>query len=306
MVDNIKNLKGQHQYINDIDVIYGKLGDYYFTTRSLDRKNMICFSVSVKTAETVIPDLNSLRNKYDAIPYGGVYQEGREICVEMNILNIPNVETFNRILSEIEAILSKNRAENQCSETGRRDDIGIYRVGTKVKILSSSSFGDQVNNRKKNYKHTISTNTPLAWIATAGVLIGMMIVWGLVGRIFFLISAMIAAAGLRLAFTTFQKFAGHYTKKDASIIIGLFFFAIIISDIAFLAFNIALVGFPILEAIKLAILSTFINPENISAYLVNVATSVVLALWGSWSLIQDILGGASRGKRVSRKNVKLL
>lgn len=302
----LRQLKANYGYLNDIDVIYGNDNGYYFTVLPLDRKNMIGINFSVEITENLIKQLESLRMIFDSIPQGAIYKEGRELWVELNLLYFKSANELKEIISAMTKKMESQGVKNVCSQSGSLDDVGLFRVGTKVKVLSASSFYGQVETKKINYRGAHKTNTPLAWISALAILLGMMILWYLVGNIFFIISASLAAGGLRLTVKTFEKFAGRVTRKDTLIIIGLFVMSIFFGSILSPIVSFMGQGAPLLKALGLTFEYIFTDGSILGNYVLQIASSLAISLWGSWNLIQELLNGATSSKRVTRKNTRLM
>ncbi len=306
MIKTLKELKLNHNYVADIDLVYGQLKGYFFTITNLERKNMICIVFSVNATETIITELSNLRRSYDAIPMGGVYKEGRELNVELNLLSIEDSKQFESILDSITSILKAHILVNVCSESGSNDDIGVYRVGTKVKIMSSHVFGDQKQTQQTNYGSKLPKSRILAWFAVMAIFIAMIFIKELIGSIFFLIPMAISAGALRLAVDAFDKLGGPIHQRQAKAIIALFVTALVLEPIVILSGKMMMMGFGLVTSLKITIASIFSSLEAFVNVYSNVPFNLAIALYACWGLFQQILGNARTGKRVSRKNTKLL
>lgn len=306
MIKTLKELKLNHNYIGDVDVIYGKQRGYFFTITNLERKNMICVVFSVNTTDNVINDLSNLRRSYDAIPMGGVYKEGKELNIELNMLYIEDAKQFEAILDSITSVLKAHILVNICSETGKSEDIGIYRVGTKVKIMSSEAFGGQKETQQTNFGTKLPKSRILAWFSVIAIFIAMIFIKDLIGSVFFLIPMAISAGSLRLAVDSFDKLGGPIHQRQAKAIIAVFVLALILDPIVILTGRTMTIGFGLIISLKIAIGAIFSSLEAFINVYSSVPFNVAIALYACWGLFQQILGNARTGKRVSRKNSKLL
>lgn len=306
MVKNIKELKSKYNYIADVDVVYGNREGYYFTVTKLERKNMICLVFSVNLNDAVLEEISNLRKIYPAIPMGGVYKEGTELNVEMNVLNLNSSQEFEAILSAITSSLKTKGLINVCSQSKREEEVGVYRVGTKVKILSQHVFEDQKQNMKKNYNSSAPKSMVLAWMSLIAVFILMVLVKNLIGSVFFLIPMAISAAGLRFGVEAFEKFSGPIHKKDALIIITLFVITLLLAPIINLSVRMIFLGIGPVASVQIAFSSVFLNLETFASAYSDVPFSIAISLYACWGQIQQILGKAQTGPKVSRKNNKLL
>lgn len=306
MIKDIKELKAKHNYVSDIDVVYGNHRGFFFTLNNLERKNMLCLVFSVNANDSIVEQVSNLRRTYYAIPMGGVYKEGTEINIELNLLNLNNSDDLEEILNAIVSIFKMNTLINICSESKSQDNIGIYRVGTKVKILSQSIFENQKQSVRSNYKSKAPKNMALAWISFFAVLLVMVLIKNLIGNVIFFIPMAIAAGGLRIGVELFERYSGPIHKKDALIIIAMFIIMLLLAPIINLVVRMVLLGIGPIESIKGAFAIVFADVEAFISMYRDIPFSIAISIYACWGQIQQILGKAQRGKRVSRKNNKLL
>lgn len=305
MINNIKELKGSYSYLKDIDVIYGIKDTYYFSVQKLERANMICIVLSVNHNEQILKELDKLRGSLPAIPFGGVYAEGTEVNVELNMLNIASVDTFNTILECIVNVLQNHDAINVCSQTRQTTDLGLYRVGTKVKVLGESVFESQIKNNK-GIKTPRKTNRLLGYGAVLGIFILMVLVKHIVGSLIFIIPLAITVGAFRLAVETYEKVGGMIYKKDAIAIVAIFVGVLIIAPILQMTYQIMLIGFGFVGSFLLAIRAAFSSLAVFAEMYQYVPLQLAISILISWSHIQNLLNGAIGGNRIKRKNNRLM
>lgn len=306
MIDSLKELKGNDTYVKDIDAIYGNSDGYYYSVQTLERKNMICIVFSVNPNEKVLKSIESLRVQHPAIPLGGVYKEGYELNVELNLINIDSKASYENLFHQIIEMLKQHGLENVCSQTGSNLHVGLYRLGTKLKILSDEVFNDQkASGSNANSMRGIKSPI-LGYFVASIIFIGIIIVKNIIGSVFFLIPLAITAGGFRLAIEAFERVGGMMTRRHARNLIILFVLSMILTPIATLFFQMVVFGIPVLQSAIFAFKMPFVSLLAFAEMYKMVPINLAISLYATWHHIQSILNNSYNGKIVKRKNTKLL
>ncbi len=309
-MESIKELRSTYSYMNDIETLYGKENEIFFTVAPLERKNMICISLSVSDAKDHIDEIQALRTTYDVIPMGGVYMEGLVLNVELNLINLDTKEQFKEIVDAVTLQLAAGNVHNISSIDGTSEDVGIFRVGTKVQILDGATFEDQ-KEAQSGYKKR-KDNLTVAWLAAIGGMLAGVGVWVLINQIGFiagLAGYLIIHWGIKL----FRQFGGTLSRRDVYIMFGLSVGMILFAELLSTTFsywrafnNVFSISF--FEVFKEVLKVIPKEPEILKNFLMNVAIGLGLSVWSSWGLIQSALNFTSAGgeKRVRRRNNRLM
>lgn len=309
-MESIKELRTTFSYVNDIETLYGKQNGIFFIVAPLERKNMICMTVSVSDAETHIDEIQSLRNQYDAIPMGGVYMEGISLNIEFNLINLDSKEQFEQMVNAVTHVLASGNVMNISSQNGSFEDVGIFRVGTKVLILDGSAFEGQKEAQTSYKKRT--DNIVMAWLAAIAGMLGGVAIWVLINQIGFIAGIagyFIIHWGIKL----FRQFGGTLSRKDVYIMFGLSVVMILFAEVLSVTIDVwraynSIWSISFIDAFKDVISWIVEDPEMKKSFLVNVAIGLGLSVWSSWGLIQSALNFTSAGgeKRVRRRNNRLM
>ncbi|QIK69033.1 hypothetical protein G7062_01485 [Erysipelothrix sp. HDW6C] len=306
MINHIKELKNGYNYLSDIEGIYGRENDILFVASGLDRKNMICLTFSVERGAELVEKIEALREKYDAIPLGGVYMDGYTLNVELNLVNIDEAKDFTDIVDAVTAVIVRNRSQNISSDDGKTGDIGIFRIGTKMVILDGAGFEETTESMSEQYKK--KSDSPLIpyIVAIGGMLLGVAL-WILIGRIGF-ISGIAGYFILSFAIKGFQKMGGQIYKKDVYILLGLALFMIFFAEFTSIALSIMNMGrITLIEAYQITWKFIVGDGGILREFLLNVAIGIGLSLWSSWGLVNNLLNFTpTSNKRVRRRNTRLL
>lgn len=307
MITHIKELKGSYQYISDIQSIYGKQQEYLFVAIPLEQKNMIAIQIPVSLTSDIKDSIMALRSKHSAIAYGGIYDEDNHLTVECNLSNLQDSSEFVAILDAITNVLKEQGAVMRCQDSFEQDNVGIYRVGTKLRFLSNSSYQEETTNASQQY-NSRKGNLGLSWLfAIGGMLIGVGI-WLIFGRIGF-VAGIAGYFMLKFGVKGFEKGGATLTKKRVYIMLGLNVIAIVFAYLLDLAIRI--MDQPVLtisfnKAFQIAVQSSF-SSGGFGNFALQFAIGLALSVWSSWGLIQYLINYApNRGPNVKRKNNKLM
>ena len=307
MITHIKELRGSHKYISDIQAIYGSYNTYLFTATRLEQKNMIGLHFSVEYSSELKDAISELRKQYNAIALGGVYNEDNQLTVELNMVNLANVSEFDQILAAIVDVFQTMNVRQMNQETGDTGDIGIYRIGTKLRFLSSDGFESETETIKQQYSNK-NGNIVLSWLlAICGMLIGVGI-WIAIGRIGF-VAGIAGYFMLKFGIKGFEKGGSVLTKNRVYIMLGLNAVAVVVAYILDMTLRIYwspsyFLSFWNAVTITLRYIT---SQAGIFSFLTQFAIGIGLSIWSSWSLIQYLLNYApNHESTVRRKNNRLL
>ena len=304
MIQHIKEFNRHYNYLSDIEGLYGKHGGYYFTAIQLDQKNMIGLTFSVTDVNAILPEIEALRTQYESMPHGGVYADGPELIVELNMVNMNDSQDLVDIVEAITKVMRNHNSQNQCSISGSTEDIGIFRIGTKMLILSEAAYRAQVHTNEAQYNH----KEPAPIVPFLGALGGMLLGVG-VWILFSMIRIVTGLAGyfiLKFGLNGYEKMGGSVTKRVAKILIGLSVVMIVFAQILTYAWPLFMNGVPFFMSFKIVVAQIF-NGSIATNFIINIAIGIGLSLWSSWGLINHLLNFAPTStKRVRRKNNRLL
>ena len=305
MGQELKNLKGRYHYESDIDLIYGIEEGFYFTLQSLDRKNMMVLIFSVDGANEAVQDVSLLRKAHEAIAMGGVYVEGSQLNIELNHLNVRDAKMLEDIVWSIARILRDKKQNNVCYDSGSLKNIGIYRTGTNVRILSSDTFHEHIKTNKKHHQPRVGSNHVLAWLSVILIFLGLVAIKTVVGSAIFFIPMILVVGAINLAVRTFENFAGSFTRRDAITLLGLFVVILVVEPLLSYSFLMAFKGqnfFVMLKAISRFAFQTTANFWRVFGPNI---FNLIISFFVTKPIFQEIIG-TPRTKSVSRKRKKLL
>lgn len=305
MKQELKNLKGRYQYESDIDLIYGKEEGFYFTVQTLDRKNMMALNFSVDQPDDVIDAISLLRKAHSAIALGGVYCDKNQLVVELNQLNVSDGRMLEDIVWSIARVLRERHKSNVCYESGSLNNIGIYRTGTNVRILSADTFQEYGKTTKKHIQSSSKSAHVLGWLGVVAVFLGMVAVETIVGSTIFFIPMIIVVGAINLAVRVFGHVVGSFTRRDALILLGLSIVTLAIEPLLSYAFLMAMKGqnfFAMFFAISRYAFQSSSNFFNVFG--MNIL-NLVISFLVTKPVFQEIIG-TSGPKTVTRKRKKLL
>lgn len=151
---NIQSLSkdlGQ-KYIKDIESSVGKVGPYYFIVEPVNQVALFRVRFSVSGAESVIDELKELMSHHRAIGRDGIRTANNNLLLECKINGLENAEEFAKILEEIATVLNTHKVI-QVDEDGRlADNLGIFRIGTKLEIRNDVSVEEISETVGKRFK----------------------------------------------------------------------------------------------------------------------------------------------------------
>lgn len=153
---NIQTLSKQlHQkYIKDIDSSAGKVGPYYFTVEPSNQIALIRVTFYVEDANRILDELKEEMANHRAIGRDGVHVSGHELIIQCKINGLDHYEEFATILETVGNLMYKNDIKQVDSSGNVGDNLGVFRVGTKLEVHNDESINDISETVGKRYKNS--------------------------------------------------------------------------------------------------------------------------------------------------------
>lgn len=312
-MEKISKYKGPYKSQSDIDVVYGKESNYYFTMEASSLKNMMLITFSVSNADEAMNEIEALRTDYPAIAFGGVYKDGLKLLVEINQTMLTSTQEPTDIIKQIALILGYHNCRNICSVHGSEKDIGIFRVGRRLAILDEETFESQTKLATINRKPTdkINGGSFLGYFGAVGGLILGMLIWIALGYVGF-IGGFAGYFMIKFAVQGFEKLGGELNKRSGKVIIGMTIFAIFLAQILNIALfaakamgDLSLVGN--IEFIMLIIRMTFSTQSSLMRFLLDMAIGLGLTYWSASNIFKALWNLDSQTTKKARyKSTRLL
>lgn len=153
---NIKTLAKElnQKYIRDIDSAAGKVGPYYFIVEPASLVGLIRVTFSVKSAEAYLQEFQETMAHFRAIGRDGVRITNHQLILECKVNGLEHSEDFARILESIGNTLHDHNIPQVDFQGKESDNLGVFRVGTKLEVQTDDTIQEVSSTIKKQYNRT--------------------------------------------------------------------------------------------------------------------------------------------------------
>lgn len=309
---NIQSLsrKLNQKYQKDIDTSAGKVGPYYFVMEPTNQANLIRISFNVLNEQEVLSELQEKMSIHRSIGRDGIRFNGFQLIIECKVGGLDDEEELATILESVGNVLYHHEIQQVDANGVVSDNLGVFRIGTKLEIQSDTDVDDITIHSKERFKNSNQSRL-MAYLKAFGIFIAMSPLYILVlnyepsvmGFVFFSYAVLIGMFKKSL-----QVFLVNWTPNKTDLIILLVMFLLSLYMIRLTSVIITMIsvfrqtGMSVGYFEAYFILFQALFPES-APIMLNSAISLAFAMAFNYHIVRSLLDVSSTHAKPVKRSI---
>ena len=292
------------KYIPDIKTFYGQINSFYFVGEETNLVGLIRIFFSVNIEGAIIDKLREITKNHRSIGRDGVKMEQGLLVIDLKSNGLDSPNELSEILEKLTRILLEEGAMQSSQRNSDKHDVGIYRIGTKLLILSNDEFAQEVEVVGQQFKRNNGSKLKAYGMTALKMMPGVFVyATGLgIGWFSFIGVYMM----LNMGISTFQSHS-NMSKKDAYLVLGMVVLGMTLGYTFYTAYGV----YKALSTMGMGgftpyFLASLLQFEVFSQFLLHALSHLLFIGLISFGRIKDMFSGVTETKTVKRKTQRLL